>query len=492
LYADQELLNAHLSYPSFYKTGLEEVTCINPEARISILKLSAAVMARSASSAQQGWLLEKVEHQHLKEAVQTKLVNISEKLESMDSKLSQVLHQMRLRFDSLSCCAVQLAKSLRRDILLGNQRAQGLPDMISATQHALQRLSAFSEAREHSHGPTVAELQKCLSSMQASMEAAVSRTIEKQKVSIACEYRNLTADLLNRFGELLAELRMGMPEQRNNGVLNQTCECMKSGLTEVLHSLRGIEGELQELRNDQAALGRCISNVLDGNRELNAMVHTLLADTHGIPTLAIILPVVSTSWKSRFSPMRVVRDRYRLYFLCSHTHQIAPCGPKGKGYKITTTKQWVLDAAPVLRVGLVLLKVALLASGLPLPVPDLSSLLVGSKVHAQYLNAALQLVTHPPDGAVEIADIVMQQTLDAIDAHDYSDLLHITAGQETRLLEGSRKAYRAIERLLAEEGEDIGLTCGLRQVTHRGKTAWVLDSDATERDWRSAVDSAVP
>lgn len=28
-------------------------------------------------------------------------------------------------------------------------------------------------------------------------------------------------------------------------------------------------------------------------------------------------------------------------------------------------------------------------------------------------------------------------------------------------------------------------TCGLRQVTRRGKTAWMLDCNATERDWRS-------
>ena len=87
--------------------------------------------------------------------------------------------------------------------------------------------------------------------------------------------------------------------------------------------------------------------------ELAAMVRALTANTHGIPTLAIVLPVVSDSWISKANPMNLMRNQYRLYFLCSHTHQIAPCGPKGKGYKITMTKQWVLDAAPMLRVGLV-------------------------------------------------------------------------------------------------------------------------------------------
>jgi hypothetical protein len=185
--------------------------------------------------------------------------------------------------------------------------------------------------------------------------------------------------------------------------------------------------------------------------------------------------------------MRLVRNKYRLYFLCSHTKQLAPCGPKGKGYKITMTKQWVLDAAPVLRVGLVLLKLALMATNLPLPVPDLCSALIDNAMHVQYLNAALHLVMNPPD-AIGQAEFVMQQTLDAIDAHDLSEAVKAKALKK----EGCRKAYETIKEILGRDGVNIPLTCGLRKVTHGGKTAWVLDNDATERDWRGAVDSAVP
>jgi serine/threonine protein kinase len=266
---------------------------------------------------------------------------------------------------------------------------------------------------------------------------------------------------------------------------------------EELHRTRHVWGEhlseisesLKEIRSNQIVLGRKMTELLVTNTELATMVRALTANTHGLPTLVIILPVVSTSWNSRFSPMRLVRDQYRLHFLCGHTHQLAPCGPKGKGYKITMTKQWVLDAAPVLRVGLVLLKVALLASGLPLPVPDLCSALVDKAMHSKYLDAALQLVTNPPDGVRMDAEYTMQQPLDAVSDHDYSD--YKEPGAEMRLQEGSRKAYETIKEILGRDGVNIPLTCGLRQVTHRGKTAWVLDSDVTERDWRSAVDSAV-
>ena len=43
-----------------------------------------------------------------------------------------------------------------------------------------------------------------------------------------------------------------------------------------------------------------------------------------------------------------------------------------------------------------------------------------------------------------------------------------------------RKSCNAIEALVDRCGVDAQTTCELRQVTHRGKTAWALDSDTTE------------
>ena len=117
------------------------------------------------------------------------------------------------------------------------------------------------------------------------------------------------------------------------------------------------------------------------NAEVKAMLSTLLTGTHNTPTLAIVLPVVN--------PMPFVRNQFRLFFLCSHTHRLAPCSKDGKGYTITVTKQWVKTAAPVLRVGLVLVKPALSEHGIPLPIPDLPALLGDvSGLHAKYLDAA--------------------------------------------------------------------------------------------------------
>jgi hypothetical protein len=385
--------------------------------------------------------------------------------------------------------------------MLGKQQAQILPDMIRATQDALQRLSEASskvpDKSPQSPAITSAELQECLTTMQASIEAAVARALSQQKTAVAWEISALAHQLQVRFTALSSELRLHLQEQHlsnaqstpQSGALTHISECLKTGLTEVLHGLAEVHGELSELKSNQALLGQKVALVLRESEELAAMVRTLLKDTHGMPTLAVILPVVSISWKSRFSPMRLVRDQYRLYFLCSHTNQIAPCGPKGKGYKVTMTKEWVLNAAPVLRVGLVLLKLALLASGLPLPVPDLCSALVDKAMHIQYLNAALHIVSHPPDGVLGNAEYTMQQTLDAIDAHDYSD--YKTPGAEMRLQEGSRKAYETIKEILGRDAVNIPLTCGLRDVTHLGKTAWVLDNVDVVLDWKRSLDSSV-
>lgn len=241
-------------------------------------------------------------------------------------------------------------------------------------------------------------------------------------------------------------------------------------------------------------------------RAMTAMLHTLVRGTHSIPTLAVILPFVNSGHSGigsafRFvkeAPMSLVRHRYRLYYLCSHTHQVARCGPEGKGYEINVTKQWVLDAAPVLRVGLLLLKVALLAGGLPLPVPDISPLLQDAGVQAKYLDAALSLVQRPLEdaGASELAMDSVASALDELQDQDGNMLSNSLgvgkAGQRSMaMVEGSPRAYESIQALLSKytkKGESITRTCGLRQVTHehKGETAWVLDNDATERAYQQS------
>ena len=218
--------------------------------------------------------------------------------------------------------------------------------------------------------------------------------------------------------------------------------------------------------------------------KMTIMLHTLLRGTHMIPTLAVILPDLPPSsllgrvWAA---PMNLVRSPYRLYFLCSHTRQVAICGPEGLGYRIEVTKQWVLDAAPVLRVGLVLLKLALMTSGIPIPVPDLSPMCRNIGLQTKYLQDTLGLI-----GGVNLDASKVDSALETIDEIAIEDALSAHGGMGRggmSLQEGSMKAHELIKEVLKEHMHSITQTCGLRQVTHKGKgeTAWVMDNDATEQ-----------
>jgi hypothetical protein len=255
----------------------------------------------------------------------------------------------------------------------------------------------------------------------------------------------------------------------------------------TLELRHGFEGVHQRLDDLSVTLGRQIQKVLEDNAALKNMVQTLIAGTHDIPTLAIVLPEVSPSWESVTHPMRLLRNHFRLYFLCSHTKQIAPCGPEGKGYKIEVTKKWVQDAAPVLRVGLVLVKAALIASCIPLPVPDLCSALADKSTHNKYLDAALHLIADPPDDHDSPGEFAMESSLDAVEAYGVNNLL--SDGVRPQLQEGSMDAYEIIRTVLVDHHHDIVLNSGLQKVTctHTGRTAWVLKDAATEQAWREAV-----
>lgn len=215
--------------------------------------------------------------------------------------------------------------------------------------------------------------------------------------------------------------------------------------------------------------------------QMHRMLNTLVEGTHDIPTLAVILPTVSKGWVKKWNPMGLVTKNYRLFFLCSHTHRIAACGPKGLGYEISSTRPWVKDAAPVLSVGLGALKAALDFVGRPLPLPaNVPELLGIENLNRDYLNAVLSLVRNP---LVEAARDLSPEELARVQVDDK------IVGQGYTIRERSRLAYETIKDVLKNNGdENIPVTCGLVKVSPRGYTAWVLDDPAVIADYTASVD----
>jgi tRNA A-37 threonylcarbamoyl transferase component Bud32 len=248
-----------------------------------------------------------------------------------------------------------------------------------------------------------------------------------------------------------------------------------------------VGAQLGQMRQDIGAIHNDLKVKL---REMTDMLHTVIDGTHDIPTLAVILPVIAP--KSLFQSVRtmhLLKHRYRLYFLCSYTHKIAPCGEGGRGYEISVTQEWVKAAAPVLRTGLLLLKLGLMAGGLPLPVPDLLTPLLNDVTkHSRYLNAALRLVENPA-GDKEPNELELKKLANAFTSAEGIDLRtqHGVGDTGAVLKENTLKAYESIQRVFAVKNTSIAETCGLRKVTYKGKTAWILDDDSTERQFKESL-----
>ena len=134
----------------------------------------------------------------------------------------------------------------------------------------------------------------------------------------------------------------------------------------------------------------------------------------------------------------------------------------------------------MLKLGLVLLKLALsLVGGIPLP-GVIEALGTDLDVHKRYVDKALSLVNMPD----KIEEITEEKLDSVVDAEDPTEMLK----QIDASTEGSRLAYETIRELLEKrEGYNIATTCGLRQVVCRnGKCGWVLNKDDVQKAYEDA------
>ncbi len=506
-YSDQNELFSHLALPeptAMYQPLLNSCLVLQRHLRrVTAGALYTNMRDMAVSKAHLGWHKARQENIYLKEKV-------SDKLDGLDKKLDTVLEVMQVRFDALGGQVVTMAQVLRREILLGHEeQSRTLSNMQEATQDALELLSEAQDSAKLSSAEHTDQILSCMHNLQSRMYSNIATAASRDNASVDGQeseglLRSVAEQLNVQFKGLSAEIREHAKRQSVDAadaarLRAETLEmnhALSASLQEVLKGIVTVQTEVFQLRQGQERLSVQVDRVLRENNNVQTMLRTLIAGTHAIPTYAIILPVVAKTWLKKADPMRLVRNKYRLYFLCSHTHQIAPCGPKGEGYKIAVTKQWVRDAAPVLMVALVVLKLALTAGGIPLPIPDLSSLLTSSALHVKFLDAALHLVQNPPDdhGAAEFAldkDIGALNSVSVEEVTRHCDVIQ-GQGQGNRgmsLEEGSLKAYATIQSILTTDNIDIALSSGLRQVTHpvSGKTAWVLDNDTVAQEYCASL-----
>jgi hypothetical protein len=223
------------------------------------------------------------------------------------------------------------------------------------------------------------------------------------------------------------------------------------------------EWQLIEKKLDEQA--QLIENFVDMQTAQSRMLGTVIRGSYSIPTLCVIVPQVNKSlWNPR--NWNIVTDTYRMFFICSHTLRIVPCGPKGKGYNFSVAKDWVKRAAPVLKVGLILLKLGLQAStGIPLPIPGLEDILnVDNSI--SLLETSLKAID----------DIGSDSGTSALTVDQH---LHSLTRDDAQI----RSAYEAIKSLLTDPTKGLDkqlrhLNMIQRTCEETGVTAWIKNDPA--------------
>ena len=320
-----------------------------------------------------------------------------------------------------------------------------------------------------------------------SSEIVWSSLVLKQSVDAMREDMAEMRSHMSAFGESLGE----------NGEVCSVVDSMHHTLCRIeqqqAKQLEDIKTELDDNKEALAGLINASSMKAEKMKQelseeiaaLSTKITTLLSGKYKYPTMMVIVPdTEKASGMARLDLRRLLKDRYRLYFMCSHTLEVVASGPDGRGYAFTRTKAWVKRAAPVLLACLLAVQIGMTvaAGGVPIPIPGLSQLLADVTQTQPFIDEAVRLVKEASEyqPAVEEAASLIQGGV----AEDAATM-DPSVSPDDHSREATREAYLAIQQLMGELDPALQYT-GLRFVTDdsSGISAWVKDDQVTEDSFR--------
>jgi len=218
--------------------------------------------------------------------------------------------------------------------------------------------------------PTSAHLLHALQEITLTKMGHAKEQVEKHNQfledQVVSKLDNI-ADMMHQFSDQMTALVSSNKDVE--ALLHQVSNQLAFMSEEQSQEMSKLQGDVKQATVTLSALPASIQPlVLEQITAMNNKINTILQDTWKIPTLAVVL-------KKRGG---YVQDKYALYFLCEHTLELVACGPDGKGFEFKQLKKYYADKfrqmAPVLKVGLIMLKIAVTMYGIPIPLPDLSGL----------------------------------------------------------------------------------------------------------------------
>jgi hypothetical protein len=214
---------------------------------------------------------------------------------------------------------------------------------------------------------------------------------------------------------------------------------VKGGIQEVNGGIQDIKGDTQDIKGGiQDINGRF-------QRALGAMAFLASNDVKKCPSLVLMVP---TKWSATGQTCTAeglkhwvkgsVKRKYLLYFICQHTSEVVE-----PPMEIEVARSWVVQVAPVLKLGLFLLKSAATTYGVPFPIPDLPGLALAQQLSVmnKFVDSLLE------DSAKELLDScdasINANTRGTISDTDFSQVRSLTGPAYDMISEKVNKPKRS-------------------------------------------------
>jgi hypothetical protein len=279
----------------------------------------------------------------------------------------------------------------------------------------------------------------------------------------------------------------------------QTCFATQTGAIsdrQITAQLTSMAQMLLDLKKDIGSVAGELSNVrvelFEVNSQLRAhsgMLLTLVKSCSSVPTLPVFLPAEFKSVGRTFR--NLIQTKLRLHFLCPVTKKFAISGPKGVGYTVIKSRELLMKAAPVIRLGLMVAKIAAATYGIPLPIP------MPSPPSPSDISIMDLIDNHIREIDQEIAELADDVVANSASIKALNEAVKSGADiSQPSFAEATGAAYEALYRLVKqlENGDSevwLPRHTGLIKVVSQkdGATAWVSAGNGEELFHVNGIDA---
>jgi hypothetical protein len=274
-------------------------------------------------------------------------------------------------------------------------------------------------------------------------------------------------------------------------------------LNEISKKIGFLQQDFEIMHREMQDNQHYLEEISEITKATNASVAHLIDNDIEFPMIPLFLSYPASGAGGRIT--RLFKDKFKLFFICPITGKVAETNG-GEGFKFSILKSWVVQAAPILILGLAILKGVLAVHGIPTPCLTMTGIKDMSRTaFGEYIE---ELCGDINDMA-ETAEFVQDELDQEDDEHGIGNDLHENSvyredvpeevssrfGQ-AGIMEYSKlmKAKRALRVILEKEAEkrnvDISqLDYGLVKENKDGYHCWLSDEAKEEfmRDGKESI-----